>query len=457
METRASGDLVSTTLAHRPGVSSPGEPLRFYYTREPGDEGQLLTEDGDPPGTPLSTLLLAHGPMSHRAVLELVSYLADILTISEEDRAIHGAITPNGVFIDEQGAVSIGGWEPRPRPTRAPEGRAVGPATDIFGIGEVMLSAMTGRPLAEAPPNDRAVYDDFIVARLGEVDWAAMGNRKWVGEVRHFLCAMLAHGPDERPEALDIANVLGGVSAVAPGDDLPVWSMLALSAELPEDDGYRDHSESDDYDAPAEPAAFEEDLGGPQMLGGSGVNKNAANRLRKAASAKGESTAFWSRDKIAALLDDDDEDDDDGPVRQSFQVPNRPPAPPSAPAKPPFVSHEPNNDIFQEPTRRNPPPVPPPTPEAAPAARPPAPPAPQHVAPADPPSPPTVPVAAAEPPAPPPTPAHASPVASAPQPVTRSSRRLRHHRRSPRSHRSHPSRSSSSSLRSPAARDPSAA
>ena len=381
-------------------VDELGAPLRFYYTREPGPEGQLLTDDGDAPGVSLAALLRATGPMPDRAVLELISYLADILTISEEDRAVHGAISPEGIFIDEGGAVSIAGWMAHPRPTRAPEGRAVGPSTDVFGIGEVMLSAMTGRPLAEAPPNDRGVYDDHILGRLSEVDWAAMGQKKWVGEVQHFVCAMLAHGPEERPQSLDIANVLGGVATVAPGDDLTVWSDLVMGADLNARWDQEPLGRPASLDAPQPEPSYEEDLGGPQAIGDSPVSKTAALRLRKAASAKGESTAFWSRDKIAALLEDDD---DDEPVRATFVPTGRAgrTAPPPSPGR------------FDASTQRAaaPPPPMPPSSFDAPTQRSPAPPRPTGL-PARPPAPP----APSPPIAAPPTPPTASPVAVAPPP-----------------------------------------
>ena len=73
---------------------------------------------------------------------------------------------------------------------------------------------------------------DEMRERIGEIDWAAMGQKKWAGEVQHFLCAMLAHDPAERPASLDIANVLGGVATVAPGDDLTIWSDLVLGVDL---------------------------------------------------------------------------------------------------------------------------------------------------------------------------------------------------------------------------------
>ncbi len=382
---RSYGVDCSTLAADAHLIDKMGVPLRFYYTREPGPEGQLLTEDGDAPGVSLAPLLSAYGPMPMRATLELVAYLADILTISEEDRAVHGAITPEGIFLDEGAAVSIGGWTPSPRPTRAPEGRAVGPATDVFGLGEVMLSVLTGRPLAEAPPNDRAVYEDYILARLSEVDWAAMGQKKWVPEVQHFVCAMLAHAPAERPAALDIANVLGGVAQVAPGDDLTAWVEAVFSGAQAPMGRSASPSAADLYEEEdLAPPVDEEDLGGPQALGGSPVSKTAALRLRKAASAKGESTAFWSRDKIASLLDEDEEDE---PVRQTF-VPGRKGGAPPPPPRPSGVD-------FNAETMRTPaaaPPVPPPTPPGLPRST------------SGPVAAPPPPTRAIEPPIPPPTP-----------------------------------------------------
>ena len=83
--------------------------MAYFYTREPGLEGQILAAEGQAGGQTL-TELLAAGPMPVKAALELVACCADILTIAEEDGVVHGAIHPDRVRMDSRGAVSIEAW-----------------------------------------------------------------------------------------------------------------------------------------------------------------------------------------------------------------------------------------------------------------------------------------------------------------------------------------------------------
>ena len=79
--------------------------MNWYYTREPGSQGQILNDEGNPPGTPLSKLL-QHGVLPIGVALEVIACLAEILTIAEEDNAVHGDIKPGDVFVAANGSVS---------------------------------------------------------------------------------------------------------------------------------------------------------------------------------------------------------------------------------------------------------------------------------------------------------------------------------------------------------------
>ncbi|RME23113.1 MAG: hypothetical protein D6798_14200, partial [Deltaproteobacteria bacterium] len=271
--------------------------MSWYYTREPGDEGQILTDEGTPAGVPLSELLDG-GPLPIRAALELVASVADVVSIAEEDRAVHGDLEPGDVYVDATGAVSVAGYGVERLGCRAPEGRAVGIASDVYGMGIIMHSVMSGTGLGSVP-RDRDGHDDHIVEKLLGIDWGELAGRSWMQDVQSFLCSMLAYEPAERPAPLDVANVLFHVAGQAPGADLQSWAARAVRG-------------SGAARRPAPSAPVEEDLGGPRELGGP-VSSGQTFKVRKAASAKGESTAFWSREKIAAMLAEDDDDDDVGP------------------------------------------------------------------------------------------------------------------------------------------------
>ena len=322
----------------------PGAPtLSFHYVREPGSEGQILTGDGDSVGLPLSELL-DHGGMPVGAALELVSYLADILTIADEDRAQHGDIKPGNVRVDETGAVSIEGWGVERRSGRAPEGAGSAPA-DVYGVGVVLHACLTGSGLGALPRN-REDHDSRIAERIAEIDWQELNDKRWMDEVLHFICGMMSFDPASRPVPLDVANILGQVSAQADGEALIDWAGRVVEP-LSRDEPKR----------PAPLAVEDEDLGGPEVLA-SPVSQGQAFSMRKAASAKGESTAFWTRDRIAEMLADDDEDDE--PVRERFQpgegrgrgtLPPPPPPPtPTPPAAPRSRSAPPSVPPFPDAT-----------------------------------------------------------------------------------------------------------
>ena len=53
--------------------------MSWYYTREAGNDGQVLTDEGTPPGVCITDVVQA-GPLPMSVALEMIAYLADILT-----------------------------------------------------------------------------------------------------------------------------------------------------------------------------------------------------------------------------------------------------------------------------------------------------------------------------------------------------------------------------------------
>ena len=259
--------------------------MSWYYTRESGDEGQVLTDEGTPPGKPLTEVLkIGRVPMA--VALEVIASLADILTIAEEDDALHGDVNPGDVYVDGRGSVSLSGYGPN-RPTgRAPEEHPILPSSEVYGLGIVMFALLSNEPMG-AIPKTRDAHDDVVVDRLIAVDWSEMGELAGRDPVIHFLCSMLAHDPAERPTPLDVANVLSEVAIKVGGSDIRTWAASTQNAKSSR--------------APA--PDIEEVLASPQKMG-KVFNKTGQYSRRQVASAKGECTAFWSRDKISAMLDD---------------------------------------------------------------------------------------------------------------------------------------------------------
>ena len=305
----------------------------IFYTREPGTEGQILSGEGVSPGVGLDQLLDRDRPPL-RAALEIGSAVADILCIAAEDGHVHGDIRPAHVKLDAAGAVSIEGYGIVRRATRAPEGRPDLPPADIYGLGLVMHASLSKEGMGTLP-TEADGHDDAVVDRVLAMDFSSVSTKRWLAEVREFLCKILAFDPRERPAALDAANVLATVAGQCPGEGVADWAArahLRLSGGRP----------------PAR--QVDENLAGPVSLpgyfkGGAAETVPQRDAVRKAPSTKGESTAMWSREKLAAMFAEEDEDDAaSAPVR-------------SAPLKADPPATRSRHDLPAEPVRaQNPPP-----------------------------------------------------------------------------------------------------
>jgi hypothetical protein len=293
--------------------------LSWYYTREAGADGQVITDEGGPEGVVL-TEFLRQGPLPLRVGIELVACMADILTIAEEDAAVHGDLKPGCVYLGAGGAVSIDGYGITRHGGRAPEGRPVGLETDTYGLGVVLHSVLSSEAMG-AIPRDRDGHDDAIVDKLVSIDWSDMSDKKWLDPVLHFLCSMLGFDPGERPAPLDVANILGEVAGQVPGKTLESWARRAVPAE--------GGPSAPRMEAPKKDA---EDLSGPQPLGRA-VSHTGGFSRRQAASAKGQCTAFWTREKIAALLDEEGDPEVAPLGRGGRALPPPPTVPPVAPER----------------------------------------------------------------------------------------------------------------------------
>ena len=258
--------------------------MSWYYTREAGPEGQVLTDEGIPSGANLTNLLKT-GPLPVDIGLEIIAFLADILTIAEEDKTMHGDINPGDVYVDARGSVSLSGYGEKRMRGRAPEGTPRFLVSDVYGLGIVLHSLLSREPMGVIP-RDRDGHDDAIVDRLLAIDWSGLQNIAGRDPVVHFLCSMLAFDPSERPTALDVANILSQVASQLQGEGIESWASHSIGGSS----------------SPA-PPTVEDVLEAPQALG-KVFNQTGQFSRRQTASSKGECTAFWSREKISAMLDE---------------------------------------------------------------------------------------------------------------------------------------------------------
>lgn len=266
--------------------------MLYFYAREPGSEGCIVTGEGEAPGSDLETLL-GHGRPPLKAAVEIGAALADILSVAVEDQTVHGDLKPGLVKVDGSGQVAVEGFGPMRHATRGPEGRPIGPPTDVYGLG-LLLHAMLAHSPMDDLPRDADAHDEAVVHQILGMDFGEMENRRWVQDIRSFLAQCMAWDPGERPEALDVANVLAGVVAQCPGPGLQEWASGGEPATL------------ETAVAPPLPPA-EEPLSEPTAAEGPLTGGSVKREARTAPSAKGESTAFWSKERIDAMLASEEE------------------------------------------------------------------------------------------------------------------------------------------------------
>ena len=261
-----------------------------HYTREAGYDGGIYTGSGDAPGVNLSDLL-DRGLPPLRAALEIGAAIADIISISEEDGTSHGDIKPSFVVISEDGSVSVEGYGSERKRTRAPESSPQGIPTDIYGLGVVMHALLSNNPLGSLS-KDADAHDSSVVEKVQAIDLHAVADKPWSSELRLYLATILAFDKTERPEAVDIANVMGNASDDTPGEDLAGWAKRTVTAA----GGGKSASKLRQGQA--------EDLSGPM----SGIDESISPAIVVPTTNDAQSTAAWSKDRIADLVAQQDEE-----------------------------------------------------------------------------------------------------------------------------------------------------
>lgn len=253
----------------------------FHYSREPNASGQIIVGEGPAPGLPLDRLL-DRGRPSLRTALEIAAHVADIECVALEDNAVHGDLRPAHVRVAPSGAVSVEGFGILRRVTRAPEGRPEQASADVYGLGLLIYTMASGEPFGN-PPRDAREHDAYVAAKVQALDLGKAGQRRWAPDLRAFLAKLLAWAPADRPSPLDAANVFASIAQQCPGDDVATWMS---SRSFPVTDRGAVGSGDDGLGGPVTVTGFFPKAGGP----------------RTAPSTKGESTTFWTKDRISATF-----------------------------------------------------------------------------------------------------------------------------------------------------------
>ena len=139
---------------------------------------------------------------------------------------MHGNINPGDVYIDVSGAVSLAGYGVQRTRGAHQKGKPQFLATDVYGLG-IVHAILSRSPVV---PRDRDGHDDAIVDRLLAIDWSGLHNIAGRDPFGPFFCSMLAFDPDERPAALDVANILSEVARQLNGQSIEVWAQNTLGS-----------------------------------------------------------------------------------------------------------------------------------------------------------------------------------------------------------------------------------
>jgi serine/threonine protein kinase len=188
--------------------------------------------------------LLTGGPLPERRVAELGTALAQALTHVHRAGIVHRDIKPSNVLLDpagdphlaDFGIARLANATRRTEPDAltgtaaylAPEqveGQHVGPPTDVYALGLVLLECLKGELEYQGTPLEAAI------ARLHRPPafpaWLAPG-------LTDLLQAMTARDPEARPHAEQCATALDSLSLTGGSEDIRTRPMAVARPSLPE-------------------------------------------------------------------------------------------------------------------------------------------------------------------------------------------------------------------------------
>jgi hypothetical protein len=201
--------------------------MGFHYLRTPWEGGGVCRMEGEPAGARLGDLLRGGLPPT-RVALELVVAMCEILYIAQEDDAVHGDLGLEHAWLNGDGTVSLGGFGPQRRVTRAPEGSARGVRTDLYGLGRLCAAVLVpgSAALAEVPFTGANAHDEAVRAIVGPAD-LGVEEAHVAEDLRWFLARLLSFDLADRPDALRVWKAMVPLARSREGLSLETWAMDA--------------------------------------------------------------------------------------------------------------------------------------------------------------------------------------------------------------------------------------
>ena len=201
--------------------------MSLTYIREYREDGGIYSEPDAQPGRSL-TDLLDKTPPPLRVSLEIGAALGDILAIAEEDGKLHGDPKIGMVRVDAEGNVALSDFKPSRRTTRAPEPSPVHPASSIYGLGVILHSLLSEESFGRVPKTETE-HDAAVAEKVQRYSLVEAEGQAWLGELKEFLCSMMAYASEARPTPDEVADVLGNAADSLEGLPLDVWAERACT------------------------------------------------------------------------------------------------------------------------------------------------------------------------------------------------------------------------------------
>lgn len=201
--------------------------MSLTYIREYREDGGIYSEPDAQPGRVL-TELLDKSPPPLRACLEIGAAIADILAIAQEDGKTHGDPKIGMVRIDSEGNVAVTDFKPSRRTTRAPEPSPLHPESNIYGLGVILHSLLSPESFGRVPKTERE-HNEAVAEKVMRYNFDEAEGQAWLGELKEFICSMMAYSSEARPSPDEVADVLGNAADSLEGLPLDVWAERACT------------------------------------------------------------------------------------------------------------------------------------------------------------------------------------------------------------------------------------